>query len=170
MLGPLLCFCFLNVLPFFSFSSLHAGPRWSEWAPLSSGWALRSVPPQNPPLSALQDTALALWFPSVLLAAAEAVLAGRCSLAALVLQGIGPCARGYSKDQVRPNHTQASLSDLPLLLALPTGLRAPCPTSALPAPPASAFLCSPPPLFFQMARPGMVKERQLLVGLTETCA
>ncbi|XP_048794070.1 keratinocyte-associated protein 3 [Lagopus muta] len=68
----------------------------------------------------IYDTALALWFPSVLLAAAEAVLAGRCSLAALVLQGIGPCARGYSKDQ--------------------------------------------------MARPGMVKERQLLVGLAETCA
>ncbi|XP_042665086.1 keratinocyte-associated protein 3 isoform X2 [Centrocercus urophasianus] len=68
----------------------------------------------------IYDTALALWFPSVLLAAAEAVLAGRCSLAALVLQGIGPCARGYSKDQ--------------------------------------------------MARPGTVKERQLLVGLAETCA
>lgn len=40
MLGPLLCFCFLNVLPFFSFSSLHPGPRWSEWAPLS--------PPKTP--------------------------------------------------------------------------------------------------------------------------
>uniref|UniRef100_G3UTE2 Keratinocyte associated protein 3 n=1 Tax=Meleagris gallopavo TaxID=9103 RepID=G3UTE2_MELGA len=66
------------------------------------------------------DTALALWFPSMLLAAAEAVLSGRCSLAALVLQGIGPCARSYSKDQV--------------------------------------------------ARPGMVKERQLLVGRAETCA
>uniref|UniRef100_A0A669PJV6 Keratinocyte associated protein 3 n=1 Tax=Phasianus colchicus TaxID=9054 RepID=A0A669PJV6_PHACC len=51
----------------------------------------------------IYDTALALWFPSMLLAAAEAVLSGRCSLAALVLQGIGPCARGYSKDQVRPN-------------------------------------------------------------------
>uniref|UniRef100_A0A669PS53 Keratinocyte associated protein 3 n=1 Tax=Phasianus colchicus TaxID=9054 RepID=A0A669PS53_PHACC len=47
----------------------------------------------------IYDTALALWFPSMLLAAAEAVLSGRCSLAALVLQGIGPCARGYSKDQ-----------------------------------------------------------------------
>lgn len=139
--------------------------------PLSAlGGRCGLCPPKTPPLSALQDTALALWFPSVLLAAAEAVLAGRCSLAALVLQGIGPCARGYSKDQVRPNHTQASLSDLPLLLALPTGLRTPCPTSALPAPPVSAFLCSPPPLFFQMARPGMVKERQLLVGLAETCA
>uniref|UniRef100_A0A8C9G8L4 Keratinocyte associated protein 3 n=1 Tax=Pavo cristatus TaxID=9049 RepID=A0A8C9G8L4_PAVCR len=53
----------------------------------------------------IYDTALALWFPSMLLAAAEAVLSGRCSLAALVLQGIGPCARSYSKDQVCPNRT-----------------------------------------------------------------
>ncbi|POI24027.1 hypothetical protein CIB84_012224 [Bambusicola thoracicus] len=68
----------------------------------------------------IYDTALALWFPSMLLAATEAVLSGRCSLAALVLQGIGPCARSYSKDQV--------------------------------------------------ARPGTVKERQLLVGPAETCA
>ncbi|XP_065586702.1 keratinocyte-associated protein 3 [Cyrtonyx montezumae] len=68
----------------------------------------------------IYDTALALWFPSMLLAAAEAVLSGRCSLAALVLQGIGPCARPYGKDQV--------------------------------------------------ARPGTVKERQLLVGMAETCA
>ncbi|XP_021247529.1 keratinocyte-associated protein 3 isoform X1 [Numida meleagris] len=80
--------------------------------------ALRS--PSTPRPCALQDTALALWFPSMLLAATEAVLSGRCSLAALVLQGIGPCARTYGKDQV--------------------------------------------------ARPGTVKERQLLVGLAETCA
>ncbi|XP_032299304.1 keratinocyte-associated protein 3 isoform X1 [Coturnix japonica] len=77
-------------------------------------------PPRTPqPLSALQDTALALWFPSMLLAATEAVLSGRCSLAALVLQGIGPWARSYSKSQA--------------------------------------------------ARPGTAKERQLLVGLAETC-
>ncbi|XP_072187303.1 keratinocyte-associated protein 3 isoform X1 [Excalfactoria chinensis] len=67
----------------------------------------------------IYDTALALWFPSMLLAATEAVLSGRCSLAALVLRGIGPWARSYSKGQV--------------------------------------------------ARPGTAKERQLLVGLAETC-
>lgn len=51
---------------------------------------------------ALQDTALALWFPSLLLAVAEAVLSGRCCLVALVFRGIGPCARGYGREQVRP--------------------------------------------------------------------
>ncbi|NXQ84724.1 KCP3 protein, partial [Nyctibius grandis] len=50
----------------------------------------------------IYDTALALWFPSLVLVAAEAVLAGRCCLVALVLRGVGPCARGCSKEQVRP--------------------------------------------------------------------
>ncbi|XP_062429399.1 keratinocyte-associated protein 3 isoform X2 [Rhea pennata] len=40
----------------------------------------------------IYDTALALWFPSMVLAAAEAALSGRCCLVALILQGIGPCA------------------------------------------------------------------------------
>ncbi|NXV79502.1 KCP3 protein, partial [Atlantisia rogersi] len=48
----------------------------------------------------IYDTALALWFPSVLLAAAEAVLSGRCCLVAMIFRGIGPCARGYGKEQV----------------------------------------------------------------------
>lgn len=52
--------------------------------------------------SALQDTALALWIPSVVLVAAEAVLSGSCCLAALILRGVGPCARRYGKEQVRP--------------------------------------------------------------------
>uniref|UniRef100_A0A669Q4T4 Keratinocyte associated protein 3 n=1 Tax=Phasianus colchicus TaxID=9054 RepID=A0A669Q4T4_PHACC len=71
----------------------------------------------------IYDTALALWFPSMLLAAAEAVLSGRCSLAALVLQGIGPCARGYSKDQVRPNCKQRGLRNRMVRL---TGKRSWC--------------------------------------------
>ncbi|XP_009958590.1 PREDICTED: keratinocyte-associated protein 3, partial [Leptosomus discolor] len=50
----------------------------------------------------IYDTALALWFPSVVLVAAEAVLSGRCCLAALIFRGIGPCARSYGKEQVRP--------------------------------------------------------------------
>lgn len=49
---------------------------------------------------ALQDTALALWIPSLLLAAAEAVLSGRSCLVALVFRGIGPCAHGYGTQQV----------------------------------------------------------------------
>ncbi|NXF64136.1 KCP3 protein, partial [Ciccaba nigrolineata] len=48
----------------------------------------------------IYDTALALWFPSMVLAAAEAVLAGRCCLAALIFRGVGPCARSSSKEQV----------------------------------------------------------------------
>ncbi|NXR01140.1 KCP3 protein, partial [Sagittarius serpentarius] len=48
----------------------------------------------------IYDTALALWFPSMVLVAAEAVLSGRCCLVALIFRGIGPCARGYGKEQV----------------------------------------------------------------------
>ncbi|XP_074942407.1 keratinocyte-associated protein 3 [Phalacrocorax aristotelis] len=47
----------------------------------------------------IYDTALALWFPSMVLAAAEAVLSGRCCLVALIFRGIGPCARSYGKEQ-----------------------------------------------------------------------
>ncbi|NXR36190.1 KCP3 protein, partial [Zosterops hypoxanthus] len=65
----------------------NASARGDEWeVPLElTGW----------------DTALALWFPSLLLAAAEAVLSGRCCLVALLFQGIGPCAhRSCGKEQV----------------------------------------------------------------------
>ncbi|KFO90826.1 Keratinocyte-associated protein 3, partial [Buceros rhinoceros silvestris] len=48
----------------------------------------------------IYDTALALWIPSVVLVAAEAVLSGRCCLAALIFRGIGPCAHCYGKEQV----------------------------------------------------------------------
>uniref|UniRef100_A0A8C4U4U0 Keratinocyte associated protein 3 n=1 Tax=Falco tinnunculus TaxID=100819 RepID=A0A8C4U4U0_FALTI len=48
----------------------------------------------------IYDTALALWFPSMVLAATEAVLSGRCGLVALILRGIGPCARSYAKEQL----------------------------------------------------------------------
>ncbi|KFR08093.1 Keratinocyte-associated protein 3, partial [Opisthocomus hoazin] len=43
---------------------------------------------------------LALWFSSMVLAAAEAVLSGRCCLVALIFRGVGPCARSYGKEQV----------------------------------------------------------------------
>ncbi|XP_064566131.1 keratinocyte-associated protein 3 [Zonotrichia leucophrys gambelii] len=52
----------------------------------------------------IYDTALALWFLSLLLAAAEAVLSGRSCLVALVFRGIGPCAHGYGREQLaRPS-------------------------------------------------------------------
>uniref|UniRef100_A0A8C3UCI9 Keratinocyte associated protein 3 n=1 Tax=Catharus ustulatus TaxID=91951 RepID=A0A8C3UCI9_CATUS len=50
----------------------------------------------------IYDTALALWIPSLLLAAAEAVLSGRSCLVALLFRGIGPCAHGHGTQQVRP--------------------------------------------------------------------
>ncbi|NWR25461.1 KCP3 protein, partial [Emberiza fucata] len=49
----------------------------------------------------IYDTALALWFLSLLLAAAEAVLSGRSCLVALVFRGIGPCAHSYGREQVQ---------------------------------------------------------------------
>ncbi|XP_030920901.1 keratinocyte-associated protein 3 [Geospiza fortis] len=52
----------------------------------------------------IYDTALALWFLSLLLAAVEAVLSGRSCLVALVFRGIGPCAHSYGKEQLaRPS-------------------------------------------------------------------
>lgn len=58
----------------------------------------------------IYDTALALWFPSMVLVAAEAVLSGRCCLVALILQGIGPCGHTYGKDQVCPPHRYRQVS------------------------------------------------------------
>ncbi|NXM83294.1 KCP3 protein, partial [Oenanthe oenanthe] len=48
----------------------------------------------------IYDTALALWIPSLLLAAAEAVLSGRSCLVALLFRGLWPCARSYGTQQV----------------------------------------------------------------------
>ncbi|ELK14076.1 Keratinocyte-associated protein 3 [Pteropus alecto] len=41
----------------------------------------------------IYDTALALWIPSLLMSAAEAVLSGYCCVAALTLRGVGPCRK-----------------------------------------------------------------------------
>ncbi|NXA43584.1 KCP3 protein, partial [Eudromia elegans] len=61
----------------------------------------------------IYDTALALWSLSLVLAAAEAVLSGRCSWMALILQGIRPCAwASLSKQVCRPQrlpHSQLCL-------------------------------------------------------------
>ncbi|XP_074847707.1 keratinocyte-associated protein 3 isoform X3 [Carettochelys insculpta] len=50
-------------------------------------------------LKSALDTALALWFPSMVMAAVEALLSGRCCVVALTLRGIGPCAHAYSRQQ-----------------------------------------------------------------------
>ncbi|OPJ79336.1 intraflagellar transport 172-like protein [Patagioenas fasciata monilis] len=65
----------------------------------------------------IYDTALALWFPSMLLAVAEAVLSGRCCLVALILRGVGPCARSGDKEQLaRPSAAQEGPRELQQLL------------------------------------------------------
>ncbi|NXD17839.1 KCP3 protein, partial [Nothocercus nigrocapillus] len=48
----------------------------------------------------IYDTALALWFLSLVLSATEAVLSGRCSWVALTVQGIRPCTRTSLSKQV----------------------------------------------------------------------
>ncbi|KAM6432737.1 keratinocyte-associated protein 3 [Rhynochetos jubatus] len=62
----------------------------------------------------IYDTALALWVPSVALAAAEAALSGRCGWAALTLLGIAPCARrteqGSAKERP-PRETRQLLAE-----------------------------------------------------------
>nr|XP_028687670.1 keratinocyte-associated protein 3 isoform X1 [Macaca mulatta]XP_028687671.1 keratinocyte-associated protein 3 isoform X1 [Macaca mulatta] len=45
------------------------------------------------PILAFQDTALALWIPSLLMSAGEAALSGYCCVAALTLRGVGPCRK-----------------------------------------------------------------------------
>ncbi|NXJ83759.1 KCP3 protein, partial [Trogon melanurus] len=55
----------------------------------------------------IYDTALALWIPAVLLVATEAVLSGKCCLVALILRGVGPCARAHTKEEVRPSNLHA---------------------------------------------------------------
>ncbi|XP_065690908.2 keratinocyte-associated protein 3 [Patagioenas fasciata] len=65
----------------------------------------------------IYDTALALWFPSMLLAVAEAVLSGRCCLVALILRGVGPCARSGDKEQLAgPSAAQEGPRELQQLL------------------------------------------------------
>lgn len=48
-----------------------------------------------------QDTALALWIPSVFMSAAEAALSGYCCVAALTLRGVGPYRKEGLQEQVR---------------------------------------------------------------------
>ncbi|XP_050807096.1 keratinocyte-associated protein 3 isoform X1 [Gopherus flavomarginatus] len=48
----------------------------------------------------IYDTALALWFPSMVMAVVEAVLSGRCCVVSLILRGVGPCADTYIRQQL----------------------------------------------------------------------
>ncbi|CAM2112518.1 unnamed protein product [Caretta caretta] len=64
----------------------------------------------------IYDTALALWFPSMVMAAVEAALSGRCCVVSLILRGIGPCADTYIRQQVR-----GSSQNRPLLPLAPPG-------------------------------------------------
>ncbi|XP_053878092.1 keratinocyte-associated protein 3 [Malaclemys terrapin pileata] len=79
----------------------------------------------------IYDTALALWFPSMVMAAVEAALSGRCCVVSLILRGIGPCADTNIRQQLEEEtatkevasedrHTQ----ELCQLLAVEDGARA----------------------------------------------
>ncbi|XP_067406668.1 keratinocyte-associated protein 3 [Emydura macquarii macquarii] len=48
----------------------------------------------------IYDTALALWFPCMVMAALEAVLSGRCCVVSLILRGLGPCADTNLREQL----------------------------------------------------------------------
>nr|XP_025839799.1 keratinocyte-associated protein 3 isoform X4 [Vulpes vulpes] len=56
-----------------------------------------------------QDTALALWIPSVFMSAAEAALSGYCCVAALTLRGVGP----YRKEGLQEQLEELTDLDLP---------------------------------------------------------
>lgn len=115
-----LCFLLLflrshpSLLP--TLSSSHSPAPFSPLLSPVAPTAARGQPGRGEPRSlrelrpsARQDTALALWFPSMLLAVTEAVLSGRCCLVALILRGIGPCARSCDKEQVRAGGPDGSL-------------------------------------------------------------
>lgn len=52
-------------------------------------------------LPASQDTTLALWIPSAVLAAVESGLSVWCFVIGLALRGLAPCGNSYIKEQVR---------------------------------------------------------------------
>ncbi|XP_030410836.1 keratinocyte-associated protein 3 isoform X4 [Gopherus evgoodei] len=77
----------------------------------------------------IYDTALALWFPSMVMAVVEAVLSGRCCMVSLILRGVGPCADTYIRQQIQST---------PLILITPAppgsvtpGLASHCPWGTL---------------------------------------
>ncbi|RXM34596.1 Keratinocyte-associated protein 3 [Acipenser ruthenus] len=48
----------------------------------------------------IYDTTLALWFPSMLMAALEAVISVRFFIVGMILRGIGPCGQTYFRERV----------------------------------------------------------------------
>ncbi|XP_026518484.1 keratinocyte-associated protein 3, partial [Terrapene carolina triunguis] len=79
----------------------------------------------------IYDTALALWFPSMVMAAVEAVLSGRCCVVSLILRGIGPCADTYIRQQLEEETATKKVAsedrhrqELCQLLAVEDGARA----------------------------------------------
>lgn len=48
----------------------------------------------------IYDTTLALWFPSMIMAAVEAALSIRCLMVSLILRGVGPCGQSYLREKL----------------------------------------------------------------------
>lgn len=55
---------------------------------------------------------MALWIPSLLMSAAEAVLSGYCCVAALTLRGVGPCRKEGLQRQVRTMNKKGSIQKM----------------------------------------------------------
>nr|XP_033794528.1 keratinocyte-associated protein 3 isoform X2 [Geotrypetes seraphini] len=49
----------------------------------------------------IYDTTLALWIPSMIMAAFEASLSIRCFVVAFILRGIGPCGETYFRERLQ---------------------------------------------------------------------
>ncbi|XP_078085565.1 keratinocyte-associated protein 3 [Mustelus asterias] len=48
----------------------------------------------------IYDTTLALWFPSMVLSAVEAILSIRCLIVTMILRGLGPCGKSDMIDRI----------------------------------------------------------------------
>ncbi|XP_071988354.1 keratinocyte-associated protein 3 [Engystomops pustulosus] len=54
----------------------------------------------------IYDTTLALWFPSIILSAAEVGLSIRCCVVAFILRGIGPCSETYQRQRFQEEEAE----------------------------------------------------------------
>ncbi|KAK6489606.1 keratinocyte-associated protein 3 [Huso huso] len=56
----------------------------------------------------IYDTTLALWFPSMLMAALEAVISVRFFIVGMILRGIGPCGQTYFRERLEEEEAAAA--------------------------------------------------------------
>ncbi|KAK1171376.1 keratinocyte-associated protein 3 [Acipenser oxyrinchus oxyrinchus] len=56
----------------------------------------------------IYDTTLALWFPSMLMAALEAIISVRFFVVGMILRGIGPCGQTYFRERLEEEEAAAA--------------------------------------------------------------